>query len=514
MRILFDLLIAEQQCDNALVSIREMLSIVASSSQEHEYILVTGRPKDYQRQADLPNVCIYPLKLQSKHGVLMPHQLGFRGVLHRLRPDVLHVPDGIALIGWHGPLIISIHGTFWLEGQDSSLPIYAQQYRPYLLRESIQRAHAILVSSEQIYTMLVSTWSIEKQRIQLIAEKADSKIIPSIYQAIYEGKQFNMLFTDRAQLHHSNLPSTQAGEQQPSVSIVIPVSRPARVEYVLYALSKQLYAGKCETIIVGPSVQAVVRRWPAIRAINTILLEKPGKARNLGAMHARGDILLFLDDDIVVAEDWIAQNVHALRRPEVGVVGARVTGKADSFFARCVDFTNFGHYQHRHQHNGPVASASMGVHTVLFQRVEGFDQALGSGEDIDFCYRIQKQGKHTYYQPEITVIHDHRQSTLGALLRYNYAHGLAEGLTTKIRHRHSGLKNVLLYHARFPPLFLVLLPVIAVIATLHIVIINIRGQKQVLFYSPFILLGKLAYEYGILVKLCKERAREVAEKAI
>src|SRR5579859_2393987 len=111
MRILFDLLLAEQQCGNVLVSIREMLSIVASSAQEHEYILVTGRPKDYRRQADMPNVCVYPLKLESKNGGLLQHQLRFPGVLHRLRPDVLHVPDGMALIGWHGPLIISLHDT-------------------------------------------------------------------------------------------------------------------------------------------------------------------------------------------------------------------------------------------------------------------------------------------------------------------------------------------------------------------------------------------------------------------
>ncbi|HWS84335.1 MAG TPA: glycosyltransferase [Ktedonobacteraceae bacterium] len=503
MRILIDLLIAEQQGSNGLVSIREMLSIIASSSQEHEYILVTGRPKDYGRQADIPNVRVYPLKLPSKNGGLLSHQLRFPSVLHRIQPDVLHVPDGIALIGWHGPLIISIHDTLWLEEPDPSL----QYYRRYLFRESIQRAHAILVSSEQMYTMLVSTWSIEKQRVQLIPEKADRKIIPQIYQAICQGKQLSTLLTDHTQsrlpLNDSNLPTTQEGDHLPSVSIIIPVSRSIKVEKVLNSISKQRYAGKYETIIIGPSVEAIARRW-SVRAVNTRLLEKPGRSRNLGATHARGNILLFLDDDIMVAEDWIAQNVHALQQPGIGVVGARVVGKSDAFFARCVDFTNFGYYQHRRLHNGPVASASMGVHKVLFQRIDGFDETLSSGEDIDFCRRIHRQSYHTCYRPEITVIHDHQRDTLGALLHYNYAHGLASGLTTKIHHPNSGLKNFLLYHARFPPLFLLLLPIIAFMATLHIVMINIRDHKRVLLYAPFILLGKLAYEYGVLVRLLKD----------
>ncbi len=72
-------------------------------------------------------------------------------------------------------------------------------YQRYLFRESMQRAHAILVASEQTYTTLISTWLIEKQCVHLIAEKAGGKIIPLIYQAVYEGKHPSTLLPDRAQ---------------------------------------------------------------------------------------------------------------------------------------------------------------------------------------------------------------------------------------------------------------------------------------------------------------------------
>jgi glycosyltransferase involved in cell wall biosynthesis len=290
------------------------------------------------------------------------------------------------------------------------------------------------------------------------------------------------------------------GAMYPLVSVIVPVSRSEQALQTLESLSFQGYAGEIEIIIVGSIADELAHHWLAIPVITATIYE-PAKARNLGVAHANGDLLLFLDDDCTVAEDWVERNVQALQQPRIGAIGARIRGKSHSFFARCTDFTNFGAYQHGRSTEGPVASASMGVHREVFHALGGFDQTMRSGEDMDFCYRLQKQGYRTLYLPDIIVTHDHRRDSLSKLLRNNYAHGLAGGLKTKIQHRDMGLKNRLLFNVRFPPLFLLLLPFIAAMATARIVVANAGENWNVLLYIPFIFLGKLAYEFGIFRQL-------------
>ncbi len=287
-------------------------------------------------------------------------------------------------------------------------------------------------------------------------------------------------------------------ETHPPVSVIVPASRVESASQALESLSRQRYSGGIETIIIGLCADELARRWP-VTAVNPGYTYPPGKTRNLGALRATGDILLFLDDDCTVAEDWVERNVRALQQPEIGAVGARIRGKSRAFFARCTDFTNFGYCQHGRVTDEPLAAASLGVHRAVFQMVGGFDETMryGEEEDIDLCHRIQRRGYRTVYQPHIVVIHDHRRDTLGKLLGYNYAHGLSSGLTTKIHYREVGLKNRLLFSVRFPPVFLLLLPLIAAIATVRIVAVNVRGSADVLLCAPLIFLAKLVYEFGV-----------------
>lgn len=672
MRVAIDLLIVEKERGGMFFATHALLAGLARVDTTNEYIIITARPQEYQDLATAPNIRIYPLKLRSWRGILVRHQLLLPDALRRLQPDVLHVPAFAAPIGWHGPLVLTVHDLAFLKVLDQS-SLYARLYWQYLLRESARRAQRIIAISARTHDELTSYWAIDKERIRLIHNALRPSLISAVIspQEIEQVRQrygeryllhpgrimprknverlvqaFELLAPQLEDLHlvltggvgygskevleHiANSPystrihqtgwvsdqelaalyrgasvlvfpsrhegfglpvveamacgipvvaSPEAASQEiageavyradcanatllaeallrvlgdealrtqmsvqgqiqaqsfsiekcaqatiavyqealgiahpqqplesqtagaPSVSVIVPVSRQELASQTLASLADQSYSGTVEIIVVGAIARQLAQQWP-VTVVHVAHFDTPGKARNLGAAQACGDILLFLDDDCLVTHDWIAQNVHALQQPQSGVVGARICGTSRSFFARCVDFTNFGYYQQRRPQDRPVASASMGVWQRVFQAVGGFDETLKSSEDIDFCYRVLKQGQRTVYQPEIVVSHNHQRDTLGKLLRYNYRRGFAGGLATKIEHRDVGLKNYLLYRVRFPFVFLLLLPLIALLATVQTVAVNVNDDPSVLFYAPFILLGKVAYESGIFRRM-------------
>lgn len=301
----------------------------------------------------------------------------------------------------------------------------------------------------------------------------------------------------------------------PFVSIIIPATRPDRLTWILHSLYDQRYGGDYEVIVVATFAQAFAEDWPLL-PVQIEQPHAPGHARNLGAQWARGDVLIFLDDDCAVPADWITYNVLALQQDNVGAVGARIRGRSSAFFARCTDFACFGDFQHSRECDMPLATASMGIWHAVFEEAGGFDDTMVAGEeeDTDLCYRIQSLHYRTVYCPSISVLHDHQRNTFRKLMRHTYQQGLKRGLHTKIQYRHQSLRNRVLTIICFPPLFLLFLPIISLLTTIRIIALNIREQRSMLVYAPFIFCAKIVYNYGIFVHHIKRFRPQSSSEAV
>src|SRR6266487_5757301 len=166
MRVAIDLLITDKEAGGMLLATRAMLEGLSRIDQENEYIIITARPKEYEKLAVAPNVRIYTVKLLSWRGILIQHQLLLPNILRRIQPDVLHIPAFSAPIGWHGPLVITVHDLGFLKVPEQT-SLYARFDWQGLLRESVQRAQHIIAVSEQTRDELIIHWMIEPERVQM-----------------------------------------------------------------------------------------------------------------------------------------------------------------------------------------------------------------------------------------------------------------------------------------------------------------------------------------------------------
>ncbi|HLI79975.1 MAG TPA: glycosyltransferase, partial [Candidatus Binataceae bacterium] len=95
------------------------------------------------------------------------------------------------------------------------------------------------------------------------------------------------------------------------LSIIIAThARPDSLAQLIASLAKQLRPSRCELIVAENGTPGGPTRLPEGATVTAhIYEERPGKCRvqNLAIKRATGDVLIFLDDDLIVARDYLDQ---------------------------------------------------------------------------------------------------------------------------------------------------------------------------------------------------------------
>jgi GT2 family glycosyltransferase len=179
----------------------------------------------------------------------------------------------------------------------------------------------------------------------------------------------------------------------------------------------------------------------------------PGSAsaRNLGVRHARGEIVAFTDDDVVVDRHWLAE---LARGYDAAADVDAVTGllvpmeletAAQVWFEQ---YGGFGRGYRRQVYNlGPFrrddvlypysagifgTGNSMSFRRSSLEEIGGFDPALGNGTpalggvDSEVLLRLILRGKTLVYEPRSLAHHAHRRDYAGLRRQvFGYGAGLS-----------------------------------------------------------------------------------------
>src|SRR5262249_37423547 len=127
-------------------------------------------------------------------------------------------------------------------------------------------------------------------------------------------------------------------------------------------------------------------------------------ARNFGAAQARGEILLFCDDDVIFHPNWVREHVAMYRDPEVSAVAGQVLHRGE--IARDAP----GSFAHNRSaaHYSTVYGANFSIRKSVYERIGGSDENLGVHaytEDLILSGRLREGGHRIAYSPAAGVLH-------------------------------------------------------------------------------------------------------------
>jgi GT2 family glycosyltransferase len=144
------------------------------------------------------------------------------------------------------------------------------------------------------------------------------------------------------------------------------------------------------------------------------------RARNTGIQEAKGEVLLFCDDDVDPEPGFVRAHWEAHGAPGAGV--AAVTGPfivegerllsreaLDSEQLHAIDEGKQSRFDLGFPYQACWApAANLSVHRSWIEKIGGFDEyfhGVSVGDDAEFCHRIQVHGGRIQYTPAAKLLH-------------------------------------------------------------------------------------------------------------
>ena len=220
---------------------------------------------------------------------------------------------------------------------------------------------------------------------------------------------------------------------KPLVSVIIPnKDEKETLQTCMEMLNSNTSYQNFEIIIIenNSTTDEIFRYYKELSKDPRIHLLRWGKEfnysaiNNFGVAHAKGEYLLFLNNDIKsINPDWMEELLGVCQRPEVGGVGAKLIYPDNTIqHAGCVvgmggiaghmfvdmpaDRTGYLHKASLLQDMSAVTAACLMMKKELFEEAGGFTEELAVAfNDVDLCLKVRKNNHLIVYDPYAKLYH-------------------------------------------------------------------------------------------------------------
>lgn len=204
------------------------------------------------------------------------------------------------------------------------------------------------------------------------------------------------------------------------ISIIIPTyNRDQPLRQTLQSLLAQDYP-HFEVIVVDQSTKKLKAKEVFLKNPRLkVWHQSPANAaaaRNLGIKKAKGEMILFLDDDVICQKDLLQNHLKNYQNPQIGAVAGRVIDKSGAsniatgqitWYGKFTD--NFASPKRQAVMTGMTCNASW--RRSVLKKLGGFDENFTGPvrEDSDLFLRTAQAGYQVIFDPTAAVIHRRAQ---------------------------------------------------------------------------------------------------------
>ena len=169
--------------------------------------------------------------------------------------------------------------------------------------------------------------------------------------------------------------------------------------------------------VESPEVAACIAGAPPGLVVRYLRQRPPHAqvARNRAIRESVGDILLFLDDDVLVEPDLIAAHLENYTDPTVAAVGGFFTQPGETplselppaYFRKPAGWTYFPHCYTKRCDSGLFPSCNGSIRREVLRRAGGFDENFirTQFDDTDLSCRLREIGARVVHDPAARLLH-------------------------------------------------------------------------------------------------------------
>lgn len=223
------------------------------------------------------------------------------------------------------------------------------------------------------------------------------------------------------------------------ISVVIPTyNRLQSLKRVLSALEKQTYPfEKFEVrVVCDGSTDGTIEYLENLRTpLNLFPVQQPNggaaSARNLGLQLAQGDIVLFLDDDVVPAPQLIAEHARLFHEHGMNIIVLGPMLSPEGFqYSPWVQWEQdmlVKQYEAMQQNKwAPTGrqfyTGNSSVARRFLLETGGFDPTFKRAEDVELAYRLAEKGLTFIFNPQAAGYH-YAERSFSSWTSTPYAYG-------------------------------------------------------------------------------------------